>query len=160
MKIDAINIQDDGKCENALSLTAEELAMRKVVYIDFVNDLISPRNYNAKSDPGKVYFEFDKINRSPLGKDWLKDLKKSQVPIMCCYRVVKSNFSYRLIQGAVEKLIQWYSQRLFLIFHRTLYCRFDTWNQLSWDELKNLEKEVRNSLGKLMYEGEKTGLQL
>ena len=160
MKIDAINVQDDGKSENALNLTAEELAIRKVVYIDFVNDSIPSSTYDAKSDPKKVYFELDRLSRSPLGEDWLKDLKKAQVPIMCCYRVVKSNFSIRMIQGAAEKLIQWYSQRLLLIFHRTLYCRFDTWNQLSWDKLKNLEKEVRNSLGKIMYEGEKTGLQL
>ena len=119
MKIDAINVQDDGKSENALNLTAEELAIRKVVYIDFVNDSIPSSTYDAKSDPKKVYFELDRLSRSPLGEDWLKDLKKAQVPIMCCYRVVKSNFSIRMIQGAVEKLIQWYSQRLLLIFHRT-----------------------------------------
>ena len=62
MKIDAITVQDDGKSENAHSFTAEELAIKKGVYIDLFNDSIHPRKYNAKSDPGKVYIEFNKIS--------------------------------------------------------------------------------------------------
>ena len=158
MEIDTISIQDDGKIENALNLTAEELAMRKIVYIDFVNDPIPSSDYDAKIDPGKIHFESDEISRSPLSKDWLNNLKKTQIPVMCCYKVVKSSFNYWLIQGQVEKVIQSYSQRIFLIFHRTLYCSFDIWNKLSLEELKKLEEELKNSLGQIMSEGQKAGI--
>lgn len=158
MEIETVSIQDDGKNENALNLTAEELAVRKIVYIDFVNDPIPSRDYDAKIDPGKVHFESDRTSRSPLGKNWLKDIEKMQVPVMCCYKVVKSNFNYRLIQGQIEKLIQSYSQRIFLIFHRTLYCSLDIWNQLSIDELKKLEEELISSLRQIMSEGQKAGI--
>ena len=129
MEIETISIQDDGKNENALNLTAEELAMRKIVYIDFVNDQIPSSDYDAKIDPGKVHFKSDKISRSLFGKDWFKDFKKMQVPVMCCYKVVKSSFDYWTIKSMVEKLIQSYSQRIFLIFNRALYCSFNIWKQ-------------------------------
>jgi len=157
---DTISLQDDGKSENAHNLTAEELSARKIVYIDFVNDSIPTRDYDANFDPGKIHFETDKVSRSPLGKNWLTDVKNSQLPVMCCYKVVKSNFALWPIQGQVERLIQSQLQRVFLIFHRTLYGHFDLWNQLSMDEIDKLEKEVQNSLVQVMSEGQTQGVQL
>ena len=49
-------------------LSPEELAIRKVSYIDIVNDRVTSSDYKVDEDPAK--FESKKTGRGPLAKDW------------------------------------------------------------------------------------------
>jgi hypothetical protein len=54
IEVHSMHIDDDGSEPNALRLDADDLAQRKVDYVDILMDKVGKRDYRADQDPGLV----------------------------------------------------------------------------------------------------------
>lgn len=54
IEVHSIHLDDDGSNPNALALDPEELAQRKIDYMDILLDKVAKRDYRADQDPGLV----------------------------------------------------------------------------------------------------------
>ncbi|ETW40653.1 hypothetical protein PFNF135_04959 [Plasmodium falciparum NF135/5.C10] len=129
--------------ENALNLSEEALSLRKVIYVDIVNDKISYKDYNESEDPSLFYS--DKAKRGKLEKNW----KENHSIIMTCYKVFTINIPYFGI--FCSKLENWIISALrdnILKYHRKAFCWIDEWIDLTIDDIRNLERDVQKKLNK------------
>lgn len=67
-------------------------------------------------------------------------------PVMTCYKLVTVHFKWFGIQGQVESFMQNTERRLFLNFHRQLFCWMDRWYDLTLENIRALEEETRREL--------------
>lgn len=132
---------DRGTLENVHNLTPEELAKREVIIIDLVNE---PHHYgyNEKEDPSK--FHSEKANRGPLKEDYLT----THEPIMCAYKLVKTEFKWWGLQTKAESLIATFNRKLFTRFHRQTFVWMDEWFGMTIEDIRRYEEETKAELVK------------
>ncbi|XP_074640937.1 phosphatidylinositol transfer protein beta isoform-like isoform X2 [Tubulanus polymorphus] len=141
LKIETLHKDDDGSSENVHNLTQEQLLNRKVVYVDIANDEVRPSDYKEDEDP--TIYTSEKTGRGPLkGKDW----HKSVTPLMCAYKLVTYEFKWFGIGGTVERFIEGAEGRLFLNFHRQLFCWTDKWYGLTMEDIRAIEDKTQQEL--------------
>lgn len=151
--IESIHLDDTGDTENALELTPEQLLAREVIEIDIVNDPIPRSDYKELEDP--AIFKSVKTGRGPYkGIDWKKNVK----PLMTCYKVVHIDFQWFGLQSKIEPYVQKSERRLFTTFHRQLFCWIDRWYDLSLDEVRRYEEQIKDELDQQRANGEVRGM--
>lgn len=127
---------DNGTLTNAVNLSPEDLARRKVDYVNIAcEDSTVPMEKNE--DPTR--FLSVKTGRGELEPGWAEYYD----PVMTCYKVVKFRFRVFGVQGRVESWGQSVAFRnSFLKYHRKLFCWIDEWYGLSIDDIRTMEKET------------------
>ncbi|KAA0185389.1 Phosphatidylinositol transfer protein beta [Fasciolopsis buskii] len=146
LKIESMYVQDKIDEENIHQLPQELLDLREVVYIDIVNDpLYSQSDYDPTCDCTK--FQSVKTGRGPLvGPKWWEN---TEMPIMCAYKLVTCEFKWWGIQNRVETMLHNQERRIFLNFHRQLFCWMDKWHGLTMNDIRELEDKAKDELDKV-----------
>jgi len=125
-----------GKIENIHNLNQEDLILRKVDFIDIVNDPIPEKKYKKEEDP--KFFKSKRKNIGPLKKDWIHTTK----PILCAYKLIRVKFDKWLIGGRIEQAIHDYGFReIFLEVNRQAFCWMDEWIWMNMDDIRKYEAE-------------------
>lgn len=150
--IETLHEDDDGKTENVHNLTQQELIKRKVVNIDIANDACETKDYKETEDPSK--FTSEVTGRGPLvGKEW----QKEQNPVMCCYKLYRVLFKWKMLQNRVEAVIINSVRRLLFNFHRQVFCWIDKWHALTIEDIRILEEKTKKELNDMRNEGQLRG---
>jgi len=145
--IETMHCPDRGDQENAHHLPPDKLKHREVVYIDISNDPVLNRDYKETEDPRK--FSSQKTGRGPLMGDW----RKSCEPVMCAYKLVTCEFRWFGLQNKVESYIQKAERRIFLNFHRQVFCWIDRWHGMTMQDIRELEAKVKRELDEARNKG-------
>lgn len=151
LTVESLHAPDQGTQENVFHLTPEQLKEREVIFIDIAKDTVDAASYKAEEDPSK--FKSEKTGRGPLSGDW----RKTAEPVMCAYKLVSIDFEMFLFQGKVESYSQEFEQKLFLNFHRQVFCTIDKWHDLTMEDIRALEEHTKHELDEQRQTGEKTG---
>lgn len=151
--IETIHKDDAGKSPNVHNLNQQELIKRKVVDIDIANDPVDAKDYKESEDPTK--FESEKTGRGPLvGKGW----EEKQDPVMCCYKLYRVLFKWKLLQNKVEAVLVNSVRRILFNFHRQVFCWLDKWYGFSIKDIRELEEKTKKDLDAMRNEGQVRGL--
>jgi len=150
--IETMHYADNGKQENIHELPPEKLKEREVIHIDIANDPVSNKDYKASEDPKKYRSQL--TGRGPLvEKDW----KNKVDPVMTCYKLVTCEFKWFGLQNKVESYIQSTERRLFLNFHRQVFCTLDKWHGKTIEDIRKQEEETKIQLNELRKTGQTRG---
>eukprot|EP00283_Hemiselmis_rufescens_P006623 CAMPEP_0173433776 /NCGR_PEP_ID=MMETSP1357-20121228/11093_1 /TAXON_ID=77926 /ORGANISM="Hemiselmis rufescens, Strain PCC563" /LENGTH=356 /DNA_ID=CAMNT_0014398511 /DNA_START=12 /DNA_END=1078 /DNA_ORIENTATION=+ len=161
MRIDSVHYADRGEQENIHKLPPDVLKKRKVVFVDIAAQ-------EEKKEDGKKMYEGDetdaakffskKTGRGPLLGGWQKRCK----PVMCCYKLVTSEFDYWGLQHKVEEFMTNYEHGLFQNANRQLWCWTDEWYGLTIQDVSDYEQEIaeRTNLISQIKEGHVTGQRI
>ncbi|KAJ3426643.1 phosphatidylinositol transfer protein [Anaeramoeba flamelloides] len=133
--VQSIHQQNAGTSENVFNLNKDELKKREVVMIDLANDPY-PKNYEYD-----VRTKESKCGVTPLkGKNWIE---KAQV-VMCCYKLVRVEFSYWGFSGKVESFVHKKAvHETFIDTHRKCLCWADQWWGLKMKDIRKIEKTTQ-----------------
>lgn len=74
------------------------------------------------------------------------DIQKTCEPVMCAYKLVTCEFKWLGFQNKVESLIQKAEHRIFLNFHRQVFCWIDRWHGLTMADIRAIEEQVKREL--------------
>lgn len=117
-------------------MSKEELEIRKIDFIDIVNDPLPEKKYKKEEDP--KYFQSKLKNIGPLKSDWIKTTK----PILCAYKVVRVKFDKWLIGSRIENAIHDYGFReIFLEVNKQCFCWMDEWIWMNMNDVRKYEQE-------------------
>lgn len=152
LEVESMIVDDDrGEHPNALNLSPEVLAVRKIDYIDIVADENQEGGYDAKENPGK--FKSKVTNRGPLSANFYKDC----TPVMCVYKVVTCKCEFGPFQNKAESVCLSAGMRdLLLPFHRQIFCWIDDWFNMTMEQIKAFEHEVQTKLNALPFKKEQS----
>lgn len=151
--IETMHCPDAGNQDNAHELSPEKLKQRDVVYIDIANDSVESRDYKETEDPTKIKSE--KTGRGPLIGNW----QKTADPIMCAYKLVTVEFKWFGLQNRVESFIQKTERRIFLNFHRQVFCWLDRWHGMTMKDIREIEEKTKKELDEQRNRGQVRGTQ-
>ncbi|XP_022241918.1 phosphatidylinositol transfer protein alpha isoform-like [Limulus polyphemus] len=151
--IETMHAPDCGEQENVHNLPPEKLKQRDVVFIDIANDHVESKDYKELEDPRK--FKSKKTGRGPLVGNW----QKTSNPVMCAYKLVTIEFKWFGLQNRVESLIQKTERRIFLNFHRQVFCWIDSWYGLTMEDIRTLEDKTKKELEEQINQGPVRGTQ-
>jgi len=65
---------------------------------------------------------------------------------MTCYKLVSIDVKYFGIQGKLEDYGHRNEKRLFEKFHRGMFCSMDEWINLSMEDIRQLEENIKDEL--------------
>uniref|UniRef100_A0A6G1SCX1 Phosphatidylinositol transfer protein alpha isoform n=1 Tax=Aceria tosichella TaxID=561515 RepID=A0A6G1SCX1_9ACAR len=154
VKIETLHAPDRGTQANPHNLPPEVMKKRDVIFIDIANDQVLSRDYKPSEDPTK--FHSEKTGRGPLTeKNWRQNCE----PVMCAYKLVTVEFKWYGIQNRIESFIMKQEARLFLNFHRQLFCWLDRWHGLTMQDIRALEAETKRQLDEQRQRGPLQGSQ-
>ena len=152
IKIESYHIADRGTTQNAHELTPEQLKAREVILIDIANEKVASSDYKADEDPLK--FKSEKTGRGPLTTpNWREEVD----PVMTCYKLVTIEFKWFGLQNKVESFIASTQRRLFINFHRQVFCWTDKWHGMTMEDIRALEEKTKEELDKQRKSGEVRG---
>lgn len=138
--IETMHAPDNGTQENAHELSPEKLKLREVDVIDIAGDPVLPKDFKEDEDPSK--FKSAKTGRGPLSGDWHKTVS----PVMCAYKLVTVEFKWFGLQNRIESYIQKTERRIFLNFHRQVFCWIDRWHHMNMKDIRELEERTKREL--------------
>ncbi|KAI2804359.1 hypothetical protein BLOT_003341 [Blomia tropicalis] len=144
LTIETVHAPDRGIQENVHQLPPELLKQREVIYIDIANDPVQQSDYKPDEDPKN--FTSTKTGRGPLKGEWRNEVQ----PVMCAYKLVTVEFKWFGLQNKVESFIQKFERKLFLNFHRQVFCWIDKWHGLTMKDIRELEEKTRLELDQLV----------
>lgn len=147
ISIETMHCPDRGEQDNAHELTPEKLKIRDVIFIDIANDSVETRDYKETEDPTK--FRSEKTGRGPLTGKW----QGTANPVMCAYKLVTVNFKWFGLQNRIEPFIQKTEQRIFLNFHRQVFCWLDLWHGLTMADIREIEDKTKRELDEQRQKG-------
>lgn len=151
--IETMHYPDRGEMENIHELDGDKVK-RGVTTIDIGNDKIDRKDYKEEYDPRK--FKSQKTGRGPLDTvDW----QKSCEPVMCCYKLITAHFKWFGLQTRVENFIKKQEQRLFMTFHRQVFCLMDKWHGLTMEDIRAIEEATKKELDEQIKKGEIRGMK-
>ncbi|XP_075543149.1 phosphatidylinositol transfer protein vib isoform X1 [Dermacentor variabilis] len=158
--IETMHAPDNGSQENVHELPPEKLKIREVEIIDIASDPVMPRDgrrrhagcgagedYKEDEDPST--FVSKKTGRGPLKGDWMKTCK----PVMCAYKLVTAEFKWFGLQSRIEAYIQKTERRIFLNFHRQVFCWIDRWHGMTMADIRKLEEQTKKELDEQRKKG-------
>ena len=67
-------------------------------------------------------------------------------PVMTCYKLVTIEFKWFGLQSKVESFLSSFQQRIFLNFHRQLFCWTDKWHGMTMEDIRALEDKTKEEL--------------
>ncbi|KAH7957010.1 hypothetical protein HPB52_014288 [Rhipicephalus sanguineus] len=108
---------------------------------------IGSSDYKEDEDPST--FVSKKTGRGPLKGDWMKTCK----PVMCAYKLVTVEFKWFGLQNRVEAFIQKTERRIFLNFHRQVFCWMDRWHGMTMADIRKLEEQTKKELDEQRKKG-------
>ncbi|CAN8077357.1 unnamed protein product [Agarophyton chilense] len=136
MSVETMHADDRGTQENAVNLPAEDLAKRKVDYLNIACEDPSVPMEKGE-DPTK--FLSEKTGRGNLSSTFMED----HDPIMTCYKVVKLRFKVFGLQSKAEQWGHLYGIRNpFLQYHRKIFCWIDEWYGMSIADIRAIEDKT------------------
>ncbi|BFZ04628.1 hypothetical protein BsWGS_07668 [Bradybaena similaris] len=153
--IESYHAPDNGCTPNIHGLQGRDLSARQVVKIDIANDKVAAKDYKPEWDPCLV--ASPKAGRNPLPRDKTGEWMNHAKPVMCCYKLVKVWFKWFGLQKRMESFILNVEQRLFLNFHRQVVCWLDNYYDMTMDDIRRLEAEVKEELDRQRTEGQVRG---
>ncbi|CAF0835813.1 unnamed protein product [Adineta steineri] len=127
---------NNGTTENCHSLSPDELAIRKLEYLDIAIERIPDYKYKESEDPCK--FKSTKTGRGPLTATWRDYMK----PIMCAYKTVRVRFEVWGFQTRVEDFTQRAVRDILILAHRQAFTWMDEWYGMSMDQVREYEREM------------------
>eukprot|EP01029_Cantina_marsupialis_P028221 TRINITY_DN775881_c0_g1_i1.p1 TRINITY_DN775881_c0_g1~~TRINITY_DN775881_c0_g1_i1.p1 ORF type:complete len:305 (-),score=96.94 TRINITY_DN775881_c0_g1_i1:291-1169(-) len=139
--IESFHANDDGQTENIFNLPKDLLKKRKVEMLDIRNDPEKKEEYKEEYDCKKFHSEL--TGRGPLIED---DWKEKNSPIMCCYKLMTIDFKYWGLQKKIEKSSTAFNHNLFTQSLGTAFCLIDEWFNLSLDDIRKLEADLKSEL--------------
>jgi len=152
IKVETYHIADRGQQENVHELTPAQLKQREVIHIDIANDKVEQKDYKGDEDPQK--FNSSKTGRGPLTTpNWRDEVD----PVMTCYKLVTIEFKWFGLQNKVESFIATTERRLFLNFHRQVFCWTDKWHGMTMQDIRALEDKTKDELEAQRKTGEVRG---
>ncbi|TKR61149.1 hypothetical protein L596_028301 [Steinernema carpocapsae] len=144
--VESMHLPDTGETENCLRLPAKLLKQREVVFIDITDDAIVKPN-----ETRNIYkFRSEKGNRGPLCRNWMR---KDSGPKMCAYKVVSVEFKWFGIQRKMERMMHRSYPKLFIKFHREMFCLLDNWHDMSLEAIREYEEGIAEELRHLLRDG-------
>ncbi len=149
--IESLHLPDHGDKQNVHNLPHDKLKEREVVMIDIANDPVNKADYKPTEDPTK--FKSTKTGRGPLTGKWTGKAK----PVMTCYKLVTIKFKWFGLQGRIENFVQKSERRIFLNFHRQVFCWIDQWHAMTMEEVRAIEERVRKDLDCARKQGKVRG---
>jgi len=149
--IETYHLPDDGHQENVHELEGKKLKQRQVVHMDIANDTVLANDYKKDEDP--TSFKSEKTGRGPLQGEW----QKSADPVMTAYKLVTIQFKWWGLQDRVENFFHSTQQRLFLNFHRQVFCWMDKWHGMTMADIRELEDRTKRELDEERSKGEIRG---
>ena len=127
--------------ENALGLSETQLSQRSVELLDIVNDFADVRDFKASEDPSA--FQSKKTQRGPLkGAYWIHD----QPVAITMYKVVDLHLNWNGWESKLKDMLLRVVRRTLLRFNRTVFCSMDDWAELSIEDVRKYESEVKKDL--------------
>jgi len=175
-----------GQIENVHNLEPKKWKDVEVITIDIATDKkqISANDYKEHEDP-RLY-QHEPSGRGPLTATWLTELQqkcksietarqmnmeqgKEELPqVMTCYKLVSAKFKWFGIQNRVEKYVHTAEKRIFLLFHRQVFCWMgphksindstaNGWYGMNMADIRRIEAETKAVLDKERATGEKRG---
>lgn len=151
--IETYHLPGTGDMENVHELDDKKLKQRQVVHIDIANDPVLAGDYKKDEDP--TTFKSEKTGRGPLSGQW----KKTADPVMTAYKLVTIQFKWWGLQDRVENFIHSTEGRLFLNFHRQVFCWTDKWHGMTMADIRELEEQTKRELDEERSKGEIRGTQ-
>uniref|UniRef100_A0A914PRL0 Phosphatidylinositol transfer protein n=1 Tax=Panagrolaimus davidi TaxID=227884 RepID=A0A914PRL0_9BILA len=151
--VESFHASDRGEQTNALDLTKDQLKKREVVFLDIADDKHLKKSDHAENN-NVGEFTSERTGRGPLTKGWAR----KQRPIMTSYKVVTVYFKWFGLQNRVESAIMNSYPRLFVKFHREMFCWIDRWYDLSLEEVRAFEEETKEKLKNQLEEGSIKGM--
>jgi len=152
--------RENGVDDNLIGLTPEELAIRRVEYLDIVNGKPKP-DKPERDMHGFVCPEAGVMNplEAPRG---IEDLTKPPEwtehyngPMMICVKVVKFHFHWRGLQTAVEKFaLDNVFHNVFLDAHRDLMSWAKEWYPMTMEQIRELEARVQEEQRNQTFEND------
>jgi len=150
--IETLHVANDrGQQDNIHQLTPAQLKQREVVTIDICDD-VPKADYLPEFDP--TTFKSVKTGRGPLTKGW----SKTCTPVMTCYKLVTVEFKWFGFGNSMQKFLHGQELRVFVAFHRQMFCWMDKWYDLSMDEIRAYEEEVKRKLDEIRDTGAIRGM--
>ena len=141
--------REGGVDDNLLGLTPEELAIRRVEYIDIVNDKPKPEKPEWDMH-GFVCPEAEVMKPLETPKNLTDPTKPPEWTLhyegemMICVKVVKFLFHWRGLQNAVEKYaLNTVFHNVFLDSHRAMMSWAKEWFPMTMQDIRRLEAEVQ-----------------
>ncbi|XP_075710297.1 phosphatidylinositol transfer protein alpha isoform [Rhinoderma darwinii] len=149
IKIETWHKPDLGTQDNVHKLEPDVWENVEVVQIDIADrNQVHSKDYKPEEDP--ALFHSKKTGRGPLAPNWKQTLEQRRdVPHMCAYKLVTIKFKWWGLQNKVESFIQKQERRLFTNFHRQLFCWLDSWVELTMDDIRRMEDEIKLELDKI-----------
>merc|ERR1719447_1069180 len=150
-----------GEIKNVHSLTQQELNKRTVDFIDIAKDEYGERarkpvdeheDPSKSEDPSK--FKSKVTNRGPLVGNW-----QDNPPQMCCYKLYRVLFKWKLLQNKVENIIMKSVRRLLFNFHSQVFCWIDKWHGLTIEDIREIEDKTKEELKEMMNKGDVKGMK-
>lgn len=144
--VETLHVDGDAELDNALRLAPDELARRRVEYVDVRSAAAhAPGHKDYKPHEDVTRFKSAVTGRGPLaGERWWARLAPP-TPLMCAYKLVRAEFRYFGLQSAVEGLVLSSQRELFARTHARTVCSMDEWLPLSMADVRRLEAETAAS---------------
>lgn len=128
--------------ENIHNLSEEKLKKREIIHIDITEPSLKDDNSNHDDDIDPTEFKSVKTGRGPLGNNFWTDEKYSELPYVCCYKLVALDFKIFPIQSKIENNVANTLKNAIKKDHRKIFCSIDKWLDLSLEEINKLNETV------------------
>lgn len=152
--------------DNLLNLSKDELAMRKVVYLDILDGKPKPDKgrdlTNWSCTHLNVNEKFSSFSSSQKTKKEKKEAGESKPPewtknfngeMVVAVKVLRMKFHWRGLQTIVEKFATTnFYHNLFLDNHRAMFSWADKWAPMSIDDVRQFEAQIYNQNNALGFE--------
>ncbi|CAD2102644.1 phosphatidylinositol transfer protein, putative [Plasmodium vinckei lentum] len=134
---------------NALNLSDDLLNLRKIIYIDIVNDKVGSKEYDSNEEPS--LFLSQKTGRGHFQSNW----KETSEYVMTCYKLITLDIPYfGLFCSKIENWIISAIRDNLLKYHKKAFCWIDEWFDLKIEDIRKIEKDVQIKLRKYWPETE------
>ncbi|CAF3878448.1 unnamed protein product, partial [Rotaria magnacalcarata] len=127
---------NNGTTENCHQLSPDDLAVRKLEFLDIAIEPVPAYKYKESEDPCK--FKSQKTGRGPLMPSWREYTK----PIMCAYKTIRVRFEVWGFQTRVEDFAQRAVRDILILAHRQAFTWMDEWYGMSLEQVREYEREM------------------
>lgn len=150
--IESLHLDDCGGTENVLHKATDEIPPSEV--LDIFKD--SSSLLDSSMNPSK--YRSVKASRGPFldEEDWMYTTD----PVMTCYKTISVHCKWFGMQNRLETLILDQYKQMLLALHQQMWCWTDLWFGMTSQDIKVLEKEVKQELDREIGSSSKRGTTL
>ena len=149
--IESLHLPDNGKTENGLEKTTEELAS---VVVELLDIATQKNNLTQSNDGNPATYSSKRSGRGPLdANNWMHTTN----PIMTCYKTVSVYCKWFGLQNKIENFMMDQYRKMFLAFHQQIWCWTDEWYGITMEDLRKLEDKTKEELKERIKDKDKRG---